>query len=131
MSPVDYISQIGALGGEIAFPLRGNRFRYYSNLQGTPRSSARDLSGENRISWIDERPDSFLPVARHLGERKPPLMLVFLPTELEERLLRMELTRASQTLGRPAKEGDVTQTVFDVVRRAGKYDVQISDQQLR
>jgi len=124
----DHLAQLGGLQANIAFPDRGDKYRFFSNLSGSPTSELRDLSEENRIFWIDEDPSSYHGLARELGVAPPPMMIAFLPVPLEEKMLKMELGRAREQ-GVTSEDG-IAQTVFECVRRGGSYDVVIVDQTL-
>jgi len=125
-SPSAYLSQLGGLGAEIAFPQRGDKYLYFTNLGGNPSSVTRDLSGEKRIYWMDNDPQSFGPVANHLGVKSPPMLIAFLPIELEEKILKLE--KAHQGI---EDEDQILQTIFECVSGGGGYDVRVVDQTLR
>ncbi|MCA9164196.1 MAG: hypothetical protein KDA62_14505 [Planctomycetales bacterium] len=125
-TPQDYLKQMGGLGAEVAFPDRGDRYRYFTDLAGSPKSSLRDLASENRIYWVDENPQSYMPVAQHLGVGRPPIMIAFLPVDLEQQMLKLELAYNG-----PKQEEDVEQTVFKAVRSDNGYKVIVIDQTLR
>jgi hypothetical protein len=123
----DYLNQMGALGCEIAFPLRGDQFMCFADLGGTRSSSTRDLSdlsSESRITWSE---NTFQELAELLGVPPPPspVMLSFLPKSLEERMFRMELAYKNAP-----NEESIKQTVFECVQRGGGYDVIVVDQTL-
>ncbi len=118
-----YLSQLGGLGAAIAFPQRGDQWLYFTDLAGSPSRSVRDLSGEDRIFWINEDPASAGVVAQSLGIGPVTPMLAFLPVELEQRMLKMELAYKGA-----ASEDDIIQTVFECVARGGGFDVIVVDQ---
>ena len=109
----------------IAFPAEGGKYKYFTNLAGTPTSSLRDLNNENRIYWMDER--SFFEVAQLLGV-SADVMIAFLPGPLEEKMSKLEMARARER--GVSNEEDIIQTVFEYVNRGGG-DVIIVDQKLR
>lgn len=126
-SPQNYLEQLDGLGAEVAFPENGDRWRYFTNLTAaTPESAVRDLSSETRIYWVDQSPQTFRAIGAMFGVRSAPMMVVFLPQELENRLLEMELNYMG-----PKAEEDIAQTEFIVVERGGKLDVQVESQRLR
>lgn len=118
-----YLNQLGGLGAAIAFPQRGDQWLYFTDLAGRPNRSVRDLSGEDRIFWINEDPSSTGLVAQALGIAPLTPMLAFLPVELEQRMLKMELAYKGA-----ASEQDIKQTVFECVARGGGFDVIVVDQ---
>jgi hypothetical protein len=118
-----YLAQLDGLGAEIAFPAVGNRWQYFLDASSNKRrSEVRDLSSETRLYWVDEKPESLRGVAEELGIPVPPFMIVFLPVDLEDRMLKLEL--AYQNLG----EEEIRRTDFEVVTRAGQYDVRVTRQ---
>ena len=122
-SAQDYLAQMGGLGAEIAFPDRDEKYLYFSNLASpTPTRQLKDLFSETRLYWIDQNPQSVAMVCQHLGVRNSGFFLAFLPRELEERMLRMELAYMNLA------EEEIASTTFRVVRRGGGYDVQVESQ---
>ena len=122
----EYLSQLGGLGAEVAFPQQGDSYLYFSNLGGSPTSSTRDLSSESRIYWMDSDPRSYRSVAARLNVPSPPFMVAFLPAALEEKMLKLEKAYKGVQ-----DEDKIAQTVFECVRRGGGYDVIVVDQRLR
>lgn len=125
-NPNDYKAQLGGLGAEVAFPQQGNRYLYYSNLAGAPRSETRDLSNERRLYWFDDNPQSYRSMAQLLGARSAPFMVVFLPRPLEDKMLKLELAFKGAR-----SEDEIAQTEFEAVPRGGGYDVIVISQKLR
>ncbi|MBI3461608.1 MAG: hypothetical protein HY000_00900 [Planctomycetes bacterium] len=118
----DYLDQLEGLGAQVAFADRGDKWRYFSHLTSSPKSELKDLSGEGRIYWIDENPQSAGGVARALGVANASSFLSFLPLALEEKLLKLELAY------RNLEEHEILSTQFEVVRRGGGYDVMVTGQ---
>jgi hypothetical protein len=125
-APTQYLAQLGGLGAEIAFPRQGDKYTYFSNLAGTPQSSVRTLASETRIYWMPDDPPSYQPIAARLGVSSPELMILFLPTALEEKMVKLE--KAYQGA---QDEDDILQTVFECVGRGGSYEVIVVSQKLR
>ncbi len=125
-NPRHYLAQLGGLKAEIAFPQRGDKYLFFSDLANTPKSTVRDLSDENRIYWVDENPISFVPVANELGVNSASVMVAFLPIDLEQKMLKMELAFKGAT-----SEDEVISTIFECVNRGGGYDITVVDQRLR
>jgi hypothetical protein len=122
-SPHDYLAQIDGLGAEIAFPQMGNEFLYFRNPGSSNASSERrSLAGETRINWVDRDPESVANVCSALGIPTTPFMLAFLPRQLEERLLKLELAYNG------LEEHEILSTTFEVVHRGGGYDVIVANQ---
>jgi hypothetical protein len=125
-SPRDYLAQLGGLGADVAFPQRGDKYLFVSNLAGTLTKVTRTLGQESRVFWIDENPQAVSGVAEVLGIPVPPLMAAFLPPALEEKMVRLELAYKNA-----ASEDEIIQTVFDCVKRGGSQEVIVTDQKLR
>jgi len=124
-NPQDYLRQLGGLGADVAFPANQGKYRYFTDLAGTPTSSIRDLDNETRIYWMDD--NSYAGVARALGVTAD-VMIAFLPGPLEEKMSKLEMARARER--GVTREEDIVQTVFEYVNRGGG-DVIIVDQKLR
>lgn len=119
----NYLAQMGGLGAQIAFPSRGDKFLYFSNLDSpTPKQELRDLASETQLYWVDENPQSVAMVCQYLGVPNNGFFLAFLPRALEERMLKMELAYMNLA------EEDIASTTFRVVRRGSGYDVQVESQ---
>lgn len=125
-NPRDYLAQLGGLGADVAFPQRGDDYRYFTDVGGSPKSSVRKIDQESRIYWIDENPQACAGVAQELGIPAPPVMLAFLPESLEAKMLKMELAFKGAE-----SEDDIVQTIFECTRRGGGYDVIVVDQTLK
>jgi len=118
-----YLAQLDGLGAVVAFPVEAEQWRYYSDIASTDfKTEVRDLSGETRLYWVDGKPESINGVAQHFGIAPSPYMIVFLPLDMEERLLEMELAY------RNLREEEILKTEFEVTHRGGNYDVKIMRQ---
>ena len=122
-SAQNYLVQLDGLGATIAFPVKGGKFRYFYNASSSSRrSEVRDLSSESRLYWMDDRAQSVQRVTQFLKISAADCMVSFLPLELEERMLKLEL--AFKNL----EENEIRSTTFEAVQRGGKYDVIVSQQ---
>jgi hypothetical protein len=122
----DYLVQLDGLGIAIAFPQKGDKFLYFFSASSPNRTSEiRSVAGESRLSWPDRNAALLAPVCRELGIPVAPLMLLFLPVELEERFLKLELGYNN------LEEDQIESTTFEVVRRGGRYDVMVVTQEAR
>ncbi len=123
----DYLVQIEGLGGVIAFPAKGDQWLYVYHASDPAQRSTRekDLSDENRIYWTNEKRETVIDVCNYLGIARADLMVMFLPTELEERMARLECEYQNKT------EDEIAQTIFLVVREGGKYGVRVIAQTLK
>jgi len=121
-SPGDYLAQLEGLGASVAFPLSGSQWKYAINPASNPRFENRNLDNENRLFWVDDRPQSVRAITEHLGIPPAPVMAAFLPLELEERMLKMELAYKN------LEEDEILSTQFECFQRGGGYDVMVVNQ---
>jgi hypothetical protein len=123
----DYLVQIEGLGGVIAFPAKGDKWLYVYHASDPAQRSTqeKDLSDENRIYWTNEKRETVIDVCHYLGIARADLMVMFLPTELEERMARLECEYQNKN------EEEIAQTIFLVVREGGKYGVRVIAQTLK
>ena len=128
-SAQNYLAQLDGLGATVAFPLRGDKYLYFYNASSSDRrSEQRDLANDNRLYWIDGKPESVQRVTQFLGDARvarAPCMVAFLPVELEDRMLKLELAYQNR------QEDEILSTEFEVVTRGGKYDVFVARQTLK
>jgi hypothetical protein len=75
---------------------------------------------------VDDDSKSVAGLCHVLGTSPAEFMIVFLPVDLENRMLELELA-----YGGAKEEEDVVQTHFQVVPRDGGFDVQVSSQVVR
>jgi hypothetical protein len=122
-SPQDYLIQMKGLGAALAFPKDGGSLQYYDLNVMPPTPIAGDISQDSRMYWMDESPRSVGPVTSYMNIPRAPMMVLFLPTELEEKMAKMEVSYRNR------REEDIRSTLFEVVRRAGGFDVIVVDQQ--
>jgi hypothetical protein len=125
-SPQEYLEQLDGLEAVVAFPVRGDKYRYFHNASsGNRKSEVRDLNNEGRLFWIDNKIDSVAAVCSFLGISTTSMMVVFLPQELEERMLQMELAFQNK------QEDEIRSTTFQAQQRGGKMDVVVERQVLK
>jgi len=116
-----YLQQIDALGGMVAFPVEGGKWRYFRNVSSTrPKSEDRSLESETRLYWKDVK--TYHGAARILGMSSAPMMCIFLPLELEERMLKMELDYQGLA------EDQILTTHYETYSSGGKIDVKVRKQ---
>jgi len=122
-SPKHYLEQIDGLGATVAFPVEGGEFRYFHDCSSpNPRSEVKDLAGEGRLYWYDDNRASVAGVCQTLGIAPTGMMVCFLPKDLEEKMLRLEL--AYENL----EEDEIASTHFKAIRRGGRLDVTVISQ---
>ncbi|HUY87177.1 MAG TPA: hypothetical protein VMV10_00430 [Pirellulales bacterium] len=119
----DLLAQYEALGAELAFPLPNDKYRFFSHLTSQPpRSQTRGLDSESRLYWVEDKRPTVAGIANLLNMTPTSFMLAFLPAELEEKMLKLELSYAN------LREDQIAKTEFKVVRRGGGYDVIVFSQ---
>jgi len=128
-STADYLEQLEGLGATVGLPLagqRGDRWRFFDRpASAKDRWSDRDLSGESRIHWVDENAQNARSISLALDVPAAPFIVAFLPPELENRMLELELSYQNR------REEEIRSTTFEVLRRGGKYDVMVLKQVLK
>jgi len=128
-STADYLEQLEGLGATLGLPLageRGDRWRFFDRpASAKDRWSDRDLSGESRIHWVDENAQNARSISLALNVPAAPFFVAFLPPELENRMLELELNYQNR------REDEIRSTTFEVLRRGGKYDVMVLKQVLK
>ena len=130
---VHYARQLHDLGAIIAVPVAGMAGQYRvidtkDLIKSPARGQIKDVSGINRIYWIDDRAPSVRSLAVALQWQTIPTEFVaFFPESLEKKLLRIEMAFARKKFGNLFTEGDIRQTRFDVVPKGGSYDVVVQD----
>jgi hypothetical protein len=122
----DYATQLDALGAILAVPTsaENKEFLVIRDLKSRPaQGKVEDPAALQRIYWIDDKVDSVTGLARALGiKTNPKLIIAFLPVELENKLAQME--RDYKGL----KEDDIAETRFDVVRTGEGYEPKVTSQ---
>jgi hypothetical protein len=123
----DLLNQFAALGAWAAIPEREGGFRVFKDVRSArPRGvHADDLTNINRLGFSDHR-SGVNPVAEYLGMPDAPFVLVFIPKELEQRMVTME----EQYRGR--NEDQINEKIrfkvesrglgFDVIIDPGQWD---------
>lgn len=120
------LAQYESLGAVLAFPLNGERYRFFSKLtRRPPVSEVKTLAGEGRMYWVEENPQQISGLSDVLGTAVPAYILVFLPQELETRMVKMEHDYGNLS------EDQIASTTFAVVQRGGGYDVIVAEQESR
>lgn len=133
----DYVSQLQGLGAFLAFPVgqgqQGLDYAVVRDLSSRPVKMAReDIYQLNRIRWFDDNPESVGGVMSVLGIRlpaPPPHFIAFMPQELEDKLLELELKYLKKK-DRNRTEDDIKETKFRLNRRGKEYEPQVTDMQL-
>lgn len=120
------LAQYESLGAVLAFPLNGERYRFFSKLtRHPPLSEVKTLAGEGRMYWVEENVQQISGLSEVLGVAMPAYILVFLPQELENRMVKMEHDYGNLS------EDQIASTTFAVVGRGGGYNVIVEEQKAR
>src|SRR5262249_37242501 len=114
----DYLRQLQHLGAIVAIQQPGGGFLVYRDLSSKPlKGELEDISGINRIYWVDDKPHSVQSLARAMGIfPPPPYIAAFFPERVEKELRRKE------ELHYRGNEDNIEETRFQVVRRGTKYE---------
>lgn len=129
VNPDDYLAQLEGLGAAVAFEVGesgGGRWRFFDKPWSEKEEwHDRGLDDESRLFWIDDTRATVRSVAELLRVPAREFMVAFLPQELERKMLELELTYQNR------REEEIETTVYEVVRRGGKYDVFVIKQILK
>jgi hypothetical protein len=122
----DYAQQLKSLGAILAveLPNEPGKGTIYREITMPAKGEVEELNTIKRIWWIDDKPESVDALSRALGIRPTPRRIIaFLPLELEEKLLNLELHY------RGAKEEDIKETVFEARNMGGgRYEPRVVQQ---
>ncbi len=135
----DYVAQLRGLGAILAIPVREDAAKGlcdYKILRDLSTSHPAKFSDEDihniqrLVRWVDENPESVRGVMAVLRlNLKPSHFLAFMPEELEEKLLRLEIDYLKKK--HPGhKEDDIKATKFRIKIRNGKYEPEVTKQDL-
>ena len=123
----DYAAQLRSLGAILAVeqPDDPQKGMVYKELTNPAKGEVQELNSIKRIWWIDDKAESVEALSRALGIRPvPKRFIAFLPQELEEKLLRLELNYAGGK-----KEEEIKETVFEVrPLGGGRYEPRVISQ---
>jgi hypothetical protein len=124
----EYARRLHVLGAILAIPDppgQPTRYLVIRDLSKRPViPQPEDLSQIGRIYWVDKEPDSVTRLARALQLKPiPDHFIAFFPEEFEQKLLRLELERAS---GRA--EDDILETKFEIQVVGGRYEPRVVSQ---
>jgi len=120
----DYANQLRGLGAILAIPQGNGEFYVIRDLGRRPATGkVEDISGLDRIFWIDDKPQSVFSLTSALGISPPPShVAAFFPQELEAELLKKELAYYHKMHSR-GSEDDIRETRFQVRPiGGGKYE---------
>ena len=95
------------------------------NLKERPaRPQYEDTKAMNRIFWVDDDKKSCESVAEELQlDFRPSALVAFLPTDLEDDLLKKELAFKGR------KEDDIKRTRFEIRFSGGKANIKVIEQE--
>ncbi len=135
----DYLAQLRGLGAILAIPVHEDASTGvcdYKVLRDLSTSRPAKFSDEDihniqrLVSWRDENPESVRGVMAVLRlNLKPSHFLAFMPVELEEKLLRLEIDYLKKR-SPGHKEDDIKATKFRIKIRNGKYEPEVVKQEL-
>lgn len=129
-----YVAQLRGLGAILAVPVRegppANEYRLIRDLRpGHATLLNEDVYKLNKIRWFDDNPRSVADVMSVLGVRLsalPSHFIAFMPEELENKLLELELARLKKNHPN-LTEDDIKETTFDLLRKGNKFEPRIHD----
>ncbi len=122
----EYLRQLDALGAIIGMPESDGKIRVVHDLKNEVKNG--DVYALKRIFWWDTKEESVRGLAAALRLNPAPTQIVaFFPIDLEEKLLRMELSYMQRRKGRQ-NEDEIKETQFHVERRGSTYAPVVVDQ---
>lgn len=128
----DYLDQLQSLGAKVLVPLADGKEAYiFPNLNGDPpvgklmtEKDWNELSG--LVQFSDYTRLSCDQVGQALGMgRLPKGFWAFFPKNIEQDLARKEIGYQQR------RSEDIEETTFEVVNRAGKYELIVTNQKLK
>jgi hypothetical protein len=134
----EYVERLQALGGTLAIPVENRKsggsaqYRVIRDLSKRPApSTIEDLAVVRHIWFIERDASSLEALSKALGfEPAPKFVVVFLPKFIEDELRRKALAHARQK-NHKARQEDIEQTSFQVIRTDAGFDVQVASQKLK
>lgn len=118
-----HLAEYEGLGATLAFPSQGEKWRFFAKPSSEPRKSElKDLDTESRLYWVNDEPRAVSAVANALGVPSANLYTMFLPTALEEKMLKLELAYKN------LEEDEIRSTRFEIVKRGSGYDIIVVSQ---
>jgi hypothetical protein len=126
----DYRMQLADLGAIVAVPLTpdGQESLVFRDLRGaSPVGKVEDIGKIQRLSWVDDKPESVRSLAQELNVPLTTRCFVaFFPERLEAQLLELELNYHGKKT-----EEQIAETHFRIVRRNNHYEPEVVGQRLR
>ena len=127
----DYISQLVACRAYLALPQETGKLAVIRDLMARPiKFEPFDRKKLNRVWVIDSENVHAEAVAKVLSQPTiPKALIIFIPPEIEEQLVKLEMERARKN-GAAGEEG-VKLTRFKLAIKDGKPEFTIDEQRLR
>lgn len=126
----DYAKQLQSLGAIVAIevPDETAKMTVYRDLTSPAKGEVEEVKSIKNIWWIDDKPESVSALCDALKIKPAPKRLIaFLPTELEEKLLKSELAYA-----KGKTEDEIIETVFELKNRGeGRYEPVVISQRCK
>jgi hypothetical protein len=117
----DYAKQLQSLGAIVAIELPDEpaKVTVYRDLTSPAKGEVEEIKSIKNIWWIDDKPESVSALCGALKIKPEPKRLIaFLPAELEQKLLKLELEYA-----KGKTEDEIQETVFELKNRGeGRYE---------
>jgi hypothetical protein len=125
----DYAKQLQELGAILAVPegKESGQFRVFRNLKELPvKGEIEDLTKVKMIFWVDDNEQSVKSLAKVLGFKEVPrLVIAFFSEKLEEELHEKEIKFQNR------KEEEIEQTKFKIIRRNDRFQIEVGEQKLK
>jgi hypothetical protein len=123
-SAAHYLQQLDALGAVVAVPDRRGRLMTIRNWRERPvQLELLDVTGMNRIWWVDDRRETTESVAEELGlDIVPSALVAFFLRPFEDQLAAAERAFAGRA------ENQIALTRFAITFRNGKHVIRVIEQ---
>jgi hypothetical protein len=123
----EYFQQLSGLGLILAIPEDKEVYRVVYYPPGARK--VKKVEELNHIYWTDHNKKAVAEVMEALGLKERPSHLVaFMPQELEEKLVKMEVEHARK---KERTIEDIQDTGFIVVKKGTRYEVELKEMRFR
>jgi hypothetical protein len=123
----DYANQLKSLGAILAVESQEDpgKATVYRDLTDQARGQVEDLASLHGIRWTDDKEESVAGLSRALGIPKPRKFFAYLPSNLEQKLARLE----SEFVRKSGKNvNQIKETVFELRKVSGGYEPYVTEQ---
>jgi hypothetical protein len=123
----DYANQLKSLGAILAVESKDDpgKATVYRELTDQARGQVEDLASLRGIRWIDEKEESVAGLSRALGIPKPEKFFAYLPSNLEQKLARLESDFVTKS---GKNQHQIEETIYELRKVNGGYEPYVAEQ---